>query len=176
MRSRSSRSRARRAVAAVEFAFLAPVLITLLFGVWEVARMIQMYQIVSNASREGARQAATGKYHSSQDNPQIQQTILSYLISAQVPAHDTIPNGQVTLANTNCTFNVQGRASGSDVADANQLDPITVTVTVPVKNFRWTSANWYSTDATTISSTASFLCLRDVPLQVDTGIPGAPLP
>jgi Flp pilus assembly protein TadG len=163
---------ARRAVAAVEFAFLAPVLITLLFGVWEVARMIQMYQIVSNAAREGGRQAATAKY----TNTQVQQTVLNYLLSAQVPASDTLPNNQVTLSNTDCTITVQDQTSGTDVSQASQLDVIVVSVSVPVRNFRWTGANLYSTDATTVNATATFLCLRDVPLQVSTTIPAAPLP
>jgi Flp pilus assembly protein TadG len=171
MRSFGSRSRARRAVAAVEFAFLAPVLITLLFGIWEVGRMIQMYQIVSNAAREGGRQAATAKY----TNAQVQQTVLTYLIASQVPASDTLPNNQVTLGNTNCTITVQDQTSGTDVSQANQLDVILVTVSVPVKNFRWTGANLYSTDNTQVSATATFLCLRDVPLQVPTSIPAAPL-
>jgi Flp pilus assembly protein TadG len=112
MRILCSRSRARRAVAAVEFAFLAPVLITLLFGVWEVGRMIQMYQIVSNAAREGGRQAATAKY----TNPQVQQTVLNYLLAAQVPASDTLPNSQVTLANTDCTITVQDQTTNTDVS------------------------------------------------------------
>jgi hypothetical protein len=134
--------------------------------------MIQMYQIVSNAAREGGRQAATAKY----TNSQVQQTALSYLLASQVPASDTLPNNQVTLSNTNCTINVQDQTSGTDVSLAHQLDVIVVTVTVPVKNFRWTGANLYSTDNTTIQATATFLCLRDVPLQVDTSIPAAPLP
>jgi Flp pilus assembly protein TadG len=173
MRSLSSRSPDRRAVAAVEFAFLAPVLITLLFGVWEVGRMIQMYQIISNAAREGGRQAATAKYN----NTQVKQATLDYLIGAQVPASDTIPNNQVTLSNTNCTITVQDTThTVPDISQASQLDVIQVTVTVPVKNFRWTGANLYSSDNTTIQSTSSFLCLRDVPLEVTIDMPGSPLP
>jgi Flp pilus assembly protein TadG len=169
-----SRSHARRAAALVEFAFLAPVLITLLFGVWEVGRMIQIYQMVSNAAREAARQAATARY----SNTQVKQAALDYLISAQVPASDTIANNQVNLSNTNCTFTVQDTTNDSvaDVSQASQLDAIQVKVSVPVKNFRWTGANLYSDDNTTIQATSTFLCLRDVPLQVDITMPEAPLP
>src|SRR6516165_2829239 len=51
----------RPAVAAVEAALVLPLLFILLFGVWETSRMIQVAQAVSNAAREGARQASAGQ-------------------------------------------------------------------------------------------------------------------
>ncbi|HWA99735.1 MAG TPA: TadE family protein, partial [Pirellulales bacterium] len=50
----------RRGAVAVEAALLLPVLVTLMLGVWEVGRMIQVYEILDNAVREGARVAAGG--------------------------------------------------------------------------------------------------------------------
>src|SRR4051812_10728900 len=53
------RTPARRGVAAVEFAFVTMLFVVpLILGVWEVGRLIQVQQIVSNAAREGARMAA----------------------------------------------------------------------------------------------------------------------
>jgi Flp pilus assembly protein TadG len=53
------RTPARRGVAAVEFAFVAWLFVVpLIIGVWEVGRLIQVQQIVSNSAREGARLAS----------------------------------------------------------------------------------------------------------------------
>jgi Flp pilus assembly protein TadG len=52
------RRQARRAVAAVEFAFLSPFLLTLLFGLWQVGRIVEVMQLMDNAAREGARLAS----------------------------------------------------------------------------------------------------------------------
>src|SRR5262245_57058974 len=49
--------RNRRAAAAVEFAVVAPIFLLLVFGMIEYGRMVMVYQIVTNASREGARAA-----------------------------------------------------------------------------------------------------------------------
>src|SRR6059058_4755881 len=81
----------RRGTAAVEFAFLSPILLALLLGVWEVGRLAQVQQILTNAAREGARQAAGGK----QTTAQVQQTVLNYLTNANINTTGTT----VTLTN-----------------------------------------------------------------------------
>lgn len=49
----------RRGVAAIELAFVTALLVVpLLIGIWEVGRLVQVQQIVSNAAREGARLSA----------------------------------------------------------------------------------------------------------------------
>ncbi|MCS6866643.1 MAG: pilus assembly protein [Gemmataceae bacterium] len=49
----------RRGVAAIELAFVTTLLVVpLLLGIWEVGRLVQVQQIVSNAAREGARLSA----------------------------------------------------------------------------------------------------------------------
>ncbi len=47
----------RCGVAAVEFAVVAPVFFLLVFGMIEYGRMVMVQQIITNASREGARVA-----------------------------------------------------------------------------------------------------------------------
>ena len=47
----------RRGAAAVEFALVAPVFFLLVFGMIEYGRMVMVQQILTNASREGARKA-----------------------------------------------------------------------------------------------------------------------
>lgn len=48
----------RRGAVAVEFAFVAPVLVTLMLGVIEVNRMYETQNLLSTAAREGARFAS----------------------------------------------------------------------------------------------------------------------
>ena len=49
--------RNRRAAAAVEFAVVAPVFFLMIFGIVEYGRMVMVQQVLTNASREGARLA-----------------------------------------------------------------------------------------------------------------------
>jgi Flp pilus assembly protein TadG len=49
-----------RGAAAVEFAILAPVLLTLLFGIVECAQLFQVQSTLSAAAREGVRSMALG--------------------------------------------------------------------------------------------------------------------
>jgi Flp pilus assembly protein TadG len=53
-RSKHQRRR-QRADAIVEFAFLAPLLALVLFGVMELSRVVDAWIVVHNAAREGAR-------------------------------------------------------------------------------------------------------------------------
>lgn len=50
--------RCRSGQALVEFALVAPLFLLLLVGVFEMARAWNIYQVMSNAAREGARAAA----------------------------------------------------------------------------------------------------------------------
>ncbi|HUG68005.1 MAG TPA: TadE family protein [Pirellulaceae bacterium] len=47
--------RKQRGAAAVEFAAVAPIFVLLLFGMLEFGRMVMVQQILTNATREGAR-------------------------------------------------------------------------------------------------------------------------
>ena len=53
---RSSR-RTRTGAAVIEFAVIGPLLVLLILGVIEFGRMVMVQQILTNASREGARRA-----------------------------------------------------------------------------------------------------------------------
>ena len=45
----------RRGLAVVELAVVAPLLVLLLIGTWELGRTVQVYQVLNSAVREGAR-------------------------------------------------------------------------------------------------------------------------
>ena len=55
MRHAPVTTRSRSGVAAVETAVVLPILVVLLLGLWDIGRMIEAQQVLSNAAREGAR-------------------------------------------------------------------------------------------------------------------------
>ena len=171
MRIRGHHRRSGRpAVAAVEFALMAPLMVTLLLGVWELGQAIRMYQLIANAAREGVRQAASAKY----TNAEVQQAVFDYLRRANVPLSDTLPNTSVTLGNTNAVITVTASNPANTTYDADQFVPMTVSVSVPIKNFRWLVSNVFLS-ASDLQVTAGGLCLKDIPITVDSQIPQAPI-
>jgi Flp pilus assembly protein TadG len=156
MTRRAQRSALRGGTAAVEFALILPLLLLLVLGIWEVGRMVQVQQIVSNAAREGGRQAASGAY----TNAQIITIVRQYL-QENLPA----------AAATNATITVTNLTDGLDAASANQLDHFRIDVTVNYNDVRWTTLNLIAGSATTISGSADWDSVRDVPITVDTTIP-----
>ncbi len=73
--------RNRRGAAVVEFAFVAPVFFLLVFGMIEYGRMVMVQQVITNASREGAR---VGVLDGS-TTAQVQTAVTSYLTAANIP-------------------------------------------------------------------------------------------
>ena len=61
-----------RGVALVEFALVVPILVVLLFGIWEFGRLFESQLIVTNAAREGARYAIEG-------DSDVQTRVVDYL-------------------------------------------------------------------------------------------------
>jgi Flp pilus assembly protein TadG len=149
-------SAARRGVAAVEFGFVIPLILFLLLGLWEVGRMLDISQALSNAAREGARQATTGLNTSSQ----VQSIVTSYLSNAGVPT-----------AHANVT--VTDLTSGSDPTQANQGDQIQVTVSIPFSDVQWVALSLVSGPTTTLNGTATWYCVKDNPYPgAPTALPG----
>jgi Flp pilus assembly protein TadG len=146
----------RGGTAAVEFALILPVLLLLVLGIWEVGRMVQVQQIISNAAREGGRQAAAGDL----TNTQVIAVVRQYL-EENLPA----------AAGNNATITVTNLTSGLDAASANQLDHFQISVTLNYNDVRWTTLNLIAGAGTTLSGTADWYALGDVPITVDTTIP-----
>src|SRR5262249_3227792 len=87
----------RRGAAAVELALLLPFLLALLLGVWEVGRLIQINQVLSNAAREGARQASTGE----KTNDQVKLAVCQYLKNGGLNDHTPDRASSVTPTDLN---------------------------------------------------------------------------
>src|SRR5689334_14928229 len=92
----------RPATAAMELAMLLPLILVLIFGVWDVGTILNAQQILSNAAREGARLAAVGTMLDEATGAQkdvtaadVQQTVTNYL------TRNGVPTGGVTVQFTN---------------------------------------------------------------------------
>jgi Flp pilus assembly protein TadG len=145
----------RRGVAAVELAMLLPLILILLFGLWEVGRAIDVQQIMSNAAREGGRQASTGQL----SNSQVEQVVINYLQDAGFPA----TNAVVTVENLT--------TPGTDARDALQLDRYQITVTLPFNDVRWLALNYILPADSTITASAVWTTLKDRDYPGGVGAP-----
>lgn len=72
-------SRRRRGASAVELAIVAPILLTLLIGAVEIGQFYNVWQKISNASREGARVAS--KYSTS-GSLEVENSVEGYVLDA----------------------------------------------------------------------------------------------
>src|SRR4051812_46327907 len=148
--------RPRRATAAVELAVTLPLILLLLAGLWESARIIEVQQVLLNAAREGARQAGTGEM----GDAGVRQGTLQYLRVALGDASGTMTrNAVVTVENLT--------HPGTDSTAATSLDQLQVTVTIPYKDVRWTGLKLATDDATTITGRATWVSLVDAPYPSD---------
>jgi Flp pilus assembly protein TadG len=98
----------------VEFAVVAPVLFALLLGMVEFGRAIMVQQVLTNASREGCRQAVLDGATSGG----VTSTVTTYLSSAG------ISGSTVTITPTN-------------PSSAGYGAPVTVSVTLPFNQVSW---------------------------------------
>jgi hypothetical protein len=182
---------ARRGVAAVEFAFLAPVLFTLLLGLWQVGRIIQVKQILDNSAREGARLASQAQIiapvggftliQTSGGIPNVQDTICEYLSNAGVVDSTTVNDVQVTFTFLDSfpsasTLNTSGTPPYSPYPPSAPYHPwqgvkgmrFQITVTLPIQDVNWTpfplSGN--------LTSQVVWVILADNPFTVNTTVPG----
>src|SRR5690242_3626631 len=74
--------RDRPDAAAVEFALCLPLMLLLLFVLWEVGRIVEVSNVMSNATREAAREASLPQ----DDLPIIAGNTLAYLQAAEPTA------------------------------------------------------------------------------------------
>lgn len=149
------RARERRGIAVVEFAVILPLLLFLLIGIWELGRLVDAKEILSNACREGGRAASTGI----RSQAEIQQVVLDYL------ARNNIKNSGVAISIQNITS-----AARSDPRTANQLDHFTITVTIPVADIRYQPFNFFNQSAL-LTAQGDWYSMKNIPVSVNTSIP-----
>ncbi len=165
-------SRDRKAAAAVELAFVVLFFfIPVLFGVWEAGRLIEVQQIVSNSSREGARLAAQGYTIKSTGAPtqiqanNVKDVVYQYLVAA----------GFATLAPEDVTVTfafIAPRADGTTPTEpylGEKNQPFTVTVSIPWNKVRWINVGLIQ--PTDVSFTVTWQMLTDDAFSVNQTIP-----
>ena len=111
------RKRNRRGAAAVEFAIVAPMFFLMLFGMIEFGRMLMVQQLLTNATREGARYAVL----EGSTEAEVENLVVDYLGKTMV----TIDANDITVD------------PDPEVADAGA--PISVSVTVSYQQVGWLS-------------------------------------
>jgi Flp pilus assembly protein TadG len=117
--ARASRPASRLGAAATEFAIIAPLFFTLIFGILEFGRALMVQQVLINGSRVGARQATTTGASSSA----VVAAVQDYTAAVAVAGVD------VSVA--------------PDPATAAPGDMITVTTSVGYNNVSWLPAPWF---------------------------------
>ena len=147
---------ARSGVAAVELAICLPILILLLTGLWEVGRMVEVQQIMTNACREGGRQASTGVKTPSQ----VKAVVINYLNRYGITNCDV---SMVTITNLTSS-------SRNDPTTANQLDHFQISLSIPVDNIRWLLLTRL-TSGSNMSASADWYSMGDLPITVNDTVP-----
>jgi len=107
--------RKQRGAAAVEFAVVAPIFVLLLFGMIEYGRMVMVQQMLTNATREGARRAVLD----GTTLANVKTTVRDYLTSGNITVYDN----EITVT--------------PDPSAAANGDPVTVSTTVPFSRVSW---------------------------------------
>ena len=161
--TRSAAPTARRGAAAVEMAVVAPVMLAFLLGIWEYGRLIQVQSMLTNAAREGGRQAATGKFTSAE----IEQIVLDYITQAGYKTTD--PQNKINVSVTAVDL-----TTGADVKDCQRMDDIQVDIVYPFKNARWVALNYFANKNATLRATSRWRGLPDLPVSIPTKIPNRP--
>lgn len=152
-------SSSRHGAAAVELAvlmlFLVPIL---LVGIWEVGRMTEVSQIMSNAVREGGRQAATGQLSDTQVIAVVQEYI----------ANEGLPTANLNVTVTNLGFPSNPTPPDNNPQNATDLDQLQVQAYLPYADVAWIGFHMVTTASTKIYGTAQWSSMKDRSYPVPT--------
>ena len=157
----------RRGAVAVEAAIVLPILLILMLGIWEVGRMIQVQQILTNGAREGARLAAGGYVNSTPVTaPMVQQAVRDYLQASGLPSA-AVSGAQIDLT----CLTSPGWVNPSD---ALPLDKFRVTVKIPAgaafDSLRWSFVARL-TSKTEMEAIVDWASLNNVKIAISTQLP-----
>ena len=115
--------RNRRGVAVVEFALVLPIFFMMVFAMIEFGRMVMVRQVLTNASREGARIGVLD----GATTAEVVDKVEAYLTSASIP----FTAGNVVSV------------SPSPPSSAGYGESVSVTVTVPFDDVSWLPSPMY---------------------------------
>jgi hypothetical protein len=157
----------RSGLAAMELVLVLPLILILLFGIWDFGRMVEVQQLVNNAAREGARLAAVGSRLDPNGSERdilaadVQQTVINYLNR----------NG-VNTTGIVVQFSNIDRPSATDPYLAQHLDHLRINVQLPFNNVRLVLVNLFNNpNATALTAAADWLSMKDSNVVVSTALP-----
>jgi Flp pilus assembly protein TadG len=189
---RSNADRARRGVASIELAFVFMFfMIPMMIGIWEVGRLVQVQQIVSNAAREGARLSAQAYTINTSGVPTqikvdsgaaaVQDAVYDHLYAAGltnlVPSDVTV-NFAFTSGRTTDYVPIAADPMGTSYGPGSTPGhpcygekgmTFTVTVTIPWDKVRW--INIGLVNPTNVTFTVNWQMLTDDRFTVDPNLP-----
>ena len=107
----------RRGAAVVEFAFVAPLFVMLVFGMIEFGRVVMVQQLLTNATREGAR---VGVLNDATID-EVKSRVVTYLSNSTI----TVATSDVSVVYAN------------DPSLPDSGESVTVSVSVPFSQVSW---------------------------------------
>lgn len=128
----------------VEFAVLVPVLVFLMLGMLEMARAIQVRQVLGDAARAACRQAIQYGYTSDNVSTNAKAILDDYLDVNSADTTNPSANATVTVA-------VNG-SSATNASAAKKGDVITVTVSIPASSIGWVTPRYITSGTSIIQS------------------------
>jgi Flp pilus assembly protein TadG len=129
MKRRSLPKSKRNGAAAVECAILMPLLALLVLGAIDVGQFANVYQKISDASREGARVAVR---YETQTTSQVESAVINYL--SNVSGGDS---PLVAAAKVQVTDSVGNPVPGSDLTMISSGSQVRVRVSLVYDPVRW---------------------------------------
>lgn len=166
----------RRGVAAVELALVSMLfIIPLLIGVWEMGRLIQVQQILSNSCRDGARLASQGytvnltgaptQIMLSSGTINVHDAIYQYLVAA---GFNNLTSSDVTVTLTFLTPKADG-STPTEPYQGEKGELFQVTVSIPWSKVQWVNLGLIK--PTTVTYTVTWQMLVDDKFSVNTTLP-----
>lgn len=151
----------------MEAALILPLLVSLMLGVWEVGRAVEMTQLLNDAARQGARMAAGGVNNGTPVTVAMVQQVVRDAMTASGFPSAAVSGAQVTLTNLSTH-------TWTDPCNAQPLDAFQVSVTVPAgtafNSVSWTPVSLIS-GINHLSSQVEWLSANDSQVVVSTTLP-----
>jgi Flp pilus assembly protein TadG len=124
----------RRGGAAVELAIMAPILAFFLLGAIDMGQFVNGEQVVSNASREGARVAAR---NDTLNVSEVESSVMGYLANSLPGVNPATLDATVQV---NVTDAAGDAIAGGDLTTISTGSPISVEVVVQFNSVRFLNA------------------------------------
>ncbi len=123
----------RSGIAAVEMAFIAPILVLIALGMFELSRGVMVRQILTGAARKGCRTGIIHQYGNS--------NIISDATNVmQDNGFDTTLFSPPTIGSINITVTDPSGTVLSDALDATPGSTVSVQVVIPTSSVNWVSS------------------------------------